>query len=289
VSHAFLDQLTKANRPDQFGLLERSTDLLTASPTVTHLLVRGSLASGTADRLSDVDFVVGVDDRLFPEFISVLDALISVDLGAILPGWRDTIVSNMGGLGFVYLIGWAGELQQVDLYVVPASRVRWVHKHTVAHPIYVCDTEAAYDPDPRVAPFIAHTLSKPRSCAELLIETLVVGYLMRKRITRGQDFIAYSEAYVFNTAAKDLIKAALAPTSHYYGWYQLREEIGSTPIGKECLRDLGALISAPPIPIAKTLADRLDLVVAIAERAAPEAVDSLRTALDAYRYYLELT
>lgn len=195
----------------------------------------------------------------------------------------------MGGLGYVYLISWVGELQQVDLYVVPASRVRWAHEHTVAHPIYVRDAEAAYDPDPRVAPFIARTVAKPRSCAELLIETLVVGYLMHKRITRGQDFIAYSEAYVFNTAAKDLIKAALAPTSRYYGWYQLREEIGSTPIGKECLRDLSALISTPPIPTAKTLADRLDLVVAIAERTAPEAVDSLRTALDSYRYYLELT
>lgn len=65
MSHAVLDQLTKANRPDQFGLLERATDLLTASTTVTHLLVRGSLATGTTDRLSDVDFVVGVEDRFF--------------------------------------------------------------------------------------------------------------------------------------------------------------------------------------------------------------------------------
>lgn len=289
MSHAALEKLAKTNQPDQFGLLQRTADLLTVSSAVTHLLVRGSLASGTADRLSDVDFVVGVEDRLFPEFISVLDALVSADLGAILPGWRDTIVSDMGGLGYVYLIGWANELQQVDLYVVPASRVSWVYEHTVAHPIYVRDAEATYVPDPCVAPFIAHTMAKPRSCAELLIEALVVGYLMRKRITRGQDFIAYSEAYIFNTAAKNLIKAALAPTSRYYGWYQLREEIGSTPIGKECLRDLSALISAPAIPTTQTLADGLDRAVAIAERAAPEAVHSLRTALDAYRYYLELT
>ncbi len=139
-----------------------------------------------------------------------------------------------------------------------------------------------------MAPFVARTFAEPRSCAELLIETLVVGYLIRKRITRGQEFIAYSEAYLFNTAAKNLIKAALAPTSRYYGWYQLREEIGSTPIGKECLRDLGALISAPAIPTVETLSDGLNRVIAIAERAAPEAVDCLRTALDAYRYYLEL-
>lgn len=288
MSHTVLDELARANRPDQFDLLERATDLFTASPAVTHLLVRGSLASGTADRLSDVDFVVGVDDPSLPEFISVLDALVSADLGGILPGWRDTIVGDMGGLGYVYLVGWAGHLQQVDLYVVPASQVSRVHKHTVAHPIFIRDADATYEPDLRVTPFVARTLTEPRSCAELLIETLVVGYLMRKRITRGQEFIAYSEAHLFNTAAKNLIKTALAPTSRYYGWYQLREEIGSTPIGKECLRDLAALIAAPAIPTAETLAQGLDRVVAIAERAAPEAVDSLRPAIDAYRHYLEL-
>ncbi|MGH3822774.1 MAG: hypothetical protein ACRDRA_08065 [Pseudonocardiaceae bacterium] len=289
MSHAVLDELAKANRPDQFGLLKRAVDLFTVSPAVTHLLVRGSLASGTADRLSDVDFVVGVEDRFLVEFVPVLDALVSADLGAILPGWRDTIVGDMGGLGYVYLVGWAGHLQQVDLYVVPASEVTGVHEHTVAHPIFVRDADATYLPDPRVAPFVTRTLAQPRSCAELLIETLVVGYLIRKRITRGQEFIAYSETYLFNTAAKNLIKAALAPTSRYYGWYQLREEIGSTPIGKQCLLDLLTLISAPAIPTAEMLAEGLDLVIAIAERAAPEAVESLRPAIDAYQYYLELT
>ncbi|MGB3441599.1 MAG: hypothetical protein WBA97_22865 [Actinophytocola sp.] len=288
MSSAVLDELARANRPDQFGLLERATDLFTASPAVTHLLVRGSLASGTADRLSDVDFVVGVEDRHFLEFVAVLDALASADLGGILPGWRDTIVGDMGGLGYVYLVGWAGHLQQVDLYVIPASQVNQVNEHTTARPIFVRDADAVYQPDPSVSPFVTRTMAESRSCAELLIETLVVGYLMRKRITRGQEFIAYSEAHLFNTAAKNLIKTALAPTSRHYGWYQLREEIGSTPIGKECLRDLAALISAPAIPTAETLATGLDRVVAIAERAAPEAVEWLRPAIDAYRYYLEL-
>lgn len=117
----------------------------------------------------------------------------------------------------------------------------------------------------------------------------MVGYLIRKRITRGQELIAYSEAYLFNTAVKNLIKAALAPTSRYYGWYQLREEIGSTPIGKACLLDLYALITSPAIPTFETLAEGLNRVVAIADRASPEAVESLRPAIDAYLRYLELT
>ncbi len=147
MSHAVLDELATANRPDQFGLLERATELFTTSPAVTHLLVRGSLASGAADRLSDVDFVVGVEDRVFAEFVSVLDPLMSVDLGGILPGWRDTIVGDLGGLGYVYLVGWAGHLQQVDLYVVPASQVSKVHEHTVARSIFVHDADATYELD----------------------------------------------------------------------------------------------------------------------------------------------
>lgn len=289
MSNAVLDELAKVNRPDQFGLLEQATELFTASPAVTHLLVRGSLASGTADRLSDVDFVVGVEDHSFPEFVSILDALVTADLGGIMPGWRDTIVGDMGGLGYVYLVCWAGHLQQVDLYVAPSSKISLVHAHTMAHPIFVRDVEATYEQDSCAAPFVARTVTEPRSCAELLIETLVIGYLMRKRITRGQDFIAYSEGHLFNTAVKNLIKTALAPTSRYYGWYQLREEIGSTPIGKKCLRDLAALISAPSIPTSETLANGMNRVVDIAKRAAPEVVDSLLPAIDAYRHYLELT
>lgn len=289
MSHPVLDELTKVNRPDQFGLLEQATELLTASATVTHLFVRGSLAYGTADRLSDVDFIVCVEDGVFAEFVSVLDALVCADLGGILPGWRDTIVGDMGGLGYVYLVGWVGRLQQVDLYVLPSSKVRGVRERTVARPIFVRDPDGTYESDPNVAPFVSRSLIAHRSCAELLIETLVVGYLIRKRITRGQVLVAYSEVYLFNTAVKNLVKAALAPNSRYYGWYQLREEIGSTPIGKACLRDLGALISAPAIPTAETLAEGLDRVIAIAERAAPEAVESLRPAIDAYLHYLELT
>lgn len=288
MSHVVLDELARAHRPEQFGLLERAMGLFTVSPAVTHLMVRGSLASGTADRLSDVDFVVGVADRDYPEFVSVLDALMSAELAALMPGWRDTIVGDMGGLGYVYLVPWAGHLQQVDLYAVPASSVGSVQGRARAFPVFVRDEEAAYEADARVAPFVERTLAEPRSCTERLIEILVIGYLIRKRISRGQHFIAYSENHLFRTAAKDLIKASLAPASRYYGWYQLREEIGSTPIGKECLDDLAGLIATPAIPTACTLAADLDRVLTIAQRAAPDTVDALGHAVEAYRYYLEL-
>ncbi|WP_146088947.1 nucleotidyltransferase domain-containing protein [Nocardia cyriacigeorgica] len=288
MSRIALDRLVAANRPDQFALLEHAADVFTRSNAVTHLLVRGSLARGTADRLSDVDFVVGVDDRSFREFVKVLDPLISMELGGILPGWLDTIVGHMGGLGYVYLVGWEGHMQQLDLYVAPASAISGIQDHTVCQAVFVRAPDAASEPESSVAPFVAETLARPRMCADLLVEAMVLGYLIHKRIARGQEFISYSEWFLFNSAAKNLIKAALAPTSRYWGWYQLREEIGSTPIGRACLADLEALISAPAIPTMASLTGGLDRVFAIARRVAPDAVDSMREAVDAYQYYLDL-
>lgn len=285
MSSAVLEELARANRPSQFDLLERVMELFTTSPAVSHLLVRGSLASGTADRLSDVDFVVAVRDSSFPQFVRVLDALMSTELGSIMPGWRDTIVGAMGGIGYVHLVNWDGHLQQVDLYLIPTSMVDRVPDTTV---VFERSSPEIHKSDGDVAQFVTGTLTEPRTCVELVIEVLIVGYLIRKRIARGQEFIAYSEAHLFNTAAKNLVKTALAPTSRYYGWYQLHEEIGSTPIGRDCLRDLAALISAPAIPTKLSLTTSLDLVLAIAERAAPDAVDSLRPAIDTYRYHLDL-
>ncbi|MEU7765011.1 nucleotidyltransferase domain-containing protein [Nocardia sp. NPDC049190] len=283
-----LTKLAEANRPEQFALLERVAERLSSSDAVTALLVRGSLARGTADRLSDIDFVVGVEDSRFEDYVSVLDALATTELGSILPGWRDSIVGHMGGLGFVYLIGWAGQLQQLDLYVAPASCIGQVQEHTVCQTIFTRDRTADYKPKAQTTRFVSDETNRPRSCTDLLVEVMVIGYLIRKRISRGQQLIAYSEVFLFNTAAKNLIKAALAPRSTYYGWYQLEAEVGVTPIGRECLAHLMALISAPGIPTVASLTDGLNRVFAVAEMATPEAIGTIRDAIDAYRHYLEL-
>ncbi|GGK43654.1 nucleotidyltransferase domain-containing protein [Nocardia camponoti] len=283
-----LTEIVAANRPDQFGLLERATAMFTASEVVTHLLVRGSLARGTADRLSDVDFVVGVDDSHFVQYASVLDALVATELSSILPGWLDTIVGDMGGLGSVYLVGWSGRLHQLDIYLAPASKIAGIRSKTLCRTIFEREPSQLYEPVADVELYIAETVARPRSATELLIEVMVLAYLIRKRITRGHKYIAYSEVGMLNTAAKNLIKTALAPRSAYYGWYQLESEVGITPIGRTCLGHLTALISLPGIPSLTSLRDALSRVFAIAEAAAPEAMAEIGDALDAYHYYLEL-
>ncbi|MEW2130819.1 hypothetical protein [Streptomyces sp. NPDC005435] len=283
-----LDVVTDAHRPAQLPLLSRIAELLSASPAVTHLLVRGSLASGTADRLSDVDFVVGVHDRDVPAFISALDDLMTVAGGALLPGWRDTIVADLGGVGFVFLVQHEGKLQQVDLYLAPASRVS-ILRQTVGWKVLL-DRPPADITIPQIDQARAHIAdltARPRSCTELLIEHLVLAVLLHKRIRRGQRFIAYGEWHMLHTATKDLVKAALAPHSRFWGWYQLREELAPTPIGRACLADLDVAITSPAVPDAAAVDAALDRVLTLTERACPEALDGLADAVTAYRTYLE--
>ncbi|MFI6242768.1 nucleotidyltransferase domain-containing protein [Micromonospora sp. NPDC050795] len=284
--NTLLETVAAANLPHQFELLETSVEALSHSPAVQSLHIRGSLATGTADRLSDVDLIVAVHDPSFASFVQVIDALMTAELGAVLPGWRDTIVARMGGLGYVYLVAYGGKLYQVDLYIVPVSRLDTVLARTAAMPVYLADG-ATSRPHSHVDWVINSTLERPYTSGELLVEILVLGHMIRKRISRGQRFIAYAEMFALHTAVKNLIKAALAPESLFYGWYQLSEEIGSTPIGRQCLADLERLISGNAVPSGQDLAAALSTALAVAERAAPAILEPLRPAVDAYWHYLE--
>ncbi len=287
MSTRLLDDVAAVNLPRQFGLLEKAVEVIGRSDAVHSLHVRGSLAAGTADRLSDLDFIVAVHDPSFGPFIRVIDTLMSAELGALLPGWRDTIVARMGGLGYVFLLPHEGTLQQIDLYVVPVSRLDTVLAQTKAMPVYQADGERSRRHRQQVDWLITSTLERPYTTQELLVEILVLGHMIHKRIARGQRYVAYAEMFALHTAAKNLMKVALAPGSGFYGWYQLAEEIGTTPIGRQCLADLDRLIGANPIPTSADLSAALTTALELAERAAPDAVAGLRPAITAYWHYLE--
>jgi predicted nucleotidyltransferase len=287
VKTRLLDDVAAVNLPRQFGLLQKAIEVISCSSAVHSLHVRGSLAAGTADRLSDLDFIVAVHDTNFGPFLRIIDTLMSTEVGALLPGWRDTIVARMGGLGYVFLVPYDGGLHQIDLYAVPVSRLDTVLARTKAMPVYQADSERSERSSQQVTWLINSTLDRPYTTQELLVEIMVLGHMIDKRIARGQRYVAYSEMFALNTAAKNLIKTALAPSSAFYGWYHLAEEIGTTPIGRQCLADLDQLISGQPIPDSRALTAALTVALELAERAAPEAVAALRPAITAYWHYLE--
>ncbi|GAA3633758.1 hypothetical protein GCM10022223_60110 [Kineosporia mesophila] len=289
---AAMETLASVHRPAQFGLLARAADVLTESRQVSALLVRGSLARGTSDRLSDIDLVVGVEDEHFGNFVDVVDLLMTTALGAIMPGWRDSIVADMGGLGFVYLVAHEERLYQFDLYAAPASVISGIVQTTGAREIFTRSSGEPSLPNPAVfvAPndVISATWARPASCSELLVEVLVLGLMIKKRLVRGQTFMAFGEWQLLLAAFRDLIKTALVPTSQSRGWYKLLDEVGVTPIGRECLDELSVLMRQPTVPDPVALAETVHQIVAVVERAAPQSVEQLRSAIDAYRYYLDL-
>lgn len=290
TQQVFLDDLIQANRPRQLGLIERAANTLSMGSAVTHLSVRGSLATGTADRMSDIDFVVGVRDAAFRPFIEALDALMVTELGALLPGWRDTIVGEMGGLGYVYLVVSNGKLHQIDLYVVPASRVVEVQRQTNARIIYESSSGIDAAPDTEeLTDFIDRHTSRSASRTELFVEMLVLIQMMSKRISRGQRFLIYDETHLLLTSLKNLIKVALAPTSKHWGWYHLEEDVGVSDTGRKCLACLSELVACSPLRTHEELRRSAHQVFHTVRLATPETIDPLGPAVDAYLHYLDLT
>jgi hypothetical protein len=72
-----------------------------------------------------------------------------------------------------------------------------------------------------VAQFVTDRLAMPPACEQLIVEALVLGWMIRKRIARGQKFMAYAETHMLHTAARPLIRAALSPRTAFYRWYHL--------------------------------------------------------------------
>jgi len=283
-----LAALAEANRPEQFTIMETATSLLAASPAVTHLMIRGSFAAGTSDRLSDVDLVVGIREADYGDFVAACDALVASELGQILPGWPDTIVPDFGGLGYVHLIQHAQMLYQLDLYLAPSCRIEEITTRTRGRLLYAAPTTPApAEPASAAVAFIAERRQAAPTAEQLVVELLVLAWMIRKRIVRAQRFMAYQEAHQFTTAARDLVRTALSPKTTYLGWYHLEEAVGATPIGRSCLRLLGDLAQKPPIPTAASLPDMLDLALDLARQAAPEVVADLQISIDTYRHYLD--
>jgi hypothetical protein len=274
-----------ANRPPQLDLLMSFATVLQASAAVSDILVRGSFAAGKADRSSDVDLVIGISESEFQSFRASLDALIAVELGAIFSGWRDTLVRDMGGAGYVYLVPLSGVLCELDLYVVPerevpailARGVTAIYRRTAA-----AQTATASCAEPPAVPICG----EDNRARDLVVEILVLFHMIGKRVGRRQSFIVYGQTYMLHDAIRGLIKHCLAPWSRHWGWYHLEEDLGSAPPGSGCLRELQTLVSGPPIRDRETLEEVFTRVRRVIAAAAPATLAELGPELEAYCHYM---
>ena len=285
-----LDQIAAAHRPAQLLVLDKLITALTAGDAVTHLLVRGSLATGTADRLSDVDLVIGVRDGLLAELMGRLDALMAIQFGVLLPGWRDTIVGALGGAGFVYLVPHEGHLLQLDLYLCPASGIEQLHGRVEARVLWQAPgaNEVAAVERCEAAEALARFADTPADCGQLLVQAVVLHAMLRKRIARGQTFIAYQLLYLLHATVRDLTRTALVPHSRHHGWYHLPDEVGRTATGRAALGQLEAALADRPLPDVGQADRVLQLALGLGEQLAPQAAGELADQIAAYRLYQQL-
>lgn len=287
-----LEELAYAHRPPQLTVLADLVQTLSDVPAVTQLLVRGSLATGTADRLSDVDLVVAVRDNRLLALMASLDTVMSTEFGALLPGWHDTIVGDLGGAGFVYLLPHDGHLLQLDLYLCPDTAVDALRRRIGPRLLWQ-ETRTDTGPHPdgnavargETMAELARRAAAPADCSTLLVQAMVLHAMLRKRVLRGQEYIAYGLLHQLHATCRDMIRTALVPHSRHHGWYHLPDEVGRTTTGRECLAELTDVVSGPPVPTVAQADQVLERIVSLTGRIAPQAVTALSDELTAYRAY----
>ncbi|MFE5140687.1 hypothetical protein ACFRDV_23915 [Streptomyces fagopyri] len=147
-----------------------------------------------------------------------LDALMSSVVGTLLPSWRDTIVGNMGGAGFVHLLPHDGHLLQRDLYLCPTSAVGALRRRIVPRLLWQgpgADDLAGADVQRRTAQELARATQTPVDCGHLLVQAMVLHAMLRKCLARGRQYIAYGLLHDLNATCRDVIRTALVPHSRH--------------------------------------------------------------------------
>ena len=169
------------------GLAARLTGIFTDTAAITHLLLSG--AAGAGDAVcdgADLDLIVGVADVMLPAIVAVIDDLMRVRAGALLPGWHDRRAADPDVLWFVFLLPDDGKLRQVNVGLAAASRIARICQRTAATGLLdrlpAGETPAA---SARAAAFIARRSGQQPSCTGVLAEHIVLAVLLHRRLSRG--------------------------------------------------------------------------------------------------------
>lgn len=284
----------------QVEILNALVAMMVASPTVSHVLVRGSLATGTADHLSDIDLLIGVDDEAFQDFLSVIDDLIRSEFPTLFGGWHDTLVGDYGGRGFVYLAPWKGELYQVDVYVarqgavnelLEKGKTQTVKKGKGA--LVLFDRSGQFQDKDRLVPCYASADDVRRDETEMstddrVVEALVVFFMLRKRVLRGDDFMIYELSGMLHAVLRSVVKSKFSSSSLEWGWRNLDTELQPFADGRICCDALRALVMFGPVRTGDDVKKIFQQMMIIISHAAPDSLERLRRPIDAYRNYLNL-
>ena len=206
-------------------VLQGLKSTLAERPWSRDILLRGSLARAAGDLESDIDLVAVVAEEEFEAALRDLSGALPRALPGRLPPWLDRIVTDFGGLGFVYLVQvdekkWG----QVDIYLLPQGREQRLLDNE-----FVLSLRRGHDPKPCDDAMSAHIDGVCRRYEELAARDLqqavlacyVALFLLRKRLTRGDRLQMFADTYATALRVRDLVFAACYADQPVRGWRDL--------------------------------------------------------------------
>lgn len=221
------------NSLKQVSMLREALDTCKNFGGLWEAYLRGSLARGNADKLSDVDLFVVVDPATLPEFSEAFDKYIRENYKPMIPRCYDRHVADYGGLGFMYLLeGDDGEVYQFDIYYAMKGRVTDNRLQDFVEKIYSKDPNYCWHSSTfsqrgsgngfkvpiRTAKYISefHDLRKceeniPKIVKQLFVEMCVHAHLMKKHTSRGDLFRASADRYYIEQTFIALLRQKYDP------------------------------------------------------------------------------
>ncbi len=229
MKHGRLIDVLMESPPAHFVILDELLGIFSSQSYLHSAYIRGSIASNSYDRSSDVDLVLMINDDSYILTVDSLDAIIEQHFSVIRPGWLDKIVPNFGGLGYVYLVSFENKIYQLDLYLLPLSQVDSIRRIPKATLVFSQDAKPASLNNQNMAEEVSKYIEDKKQSRESIMalgdEIIVLSFLIKKRIKRQQFFLNASETYMLATCLRKLMRLTWEPHLLDFGWYHFLESI----------------------------------------------------------------
>ena len=207
---------------------ELYTDIVAAFsniPEVLGIVQRGSYASGSVDRASDLDVLIIVDDEHLEDFItSIQPRLEGVCHFLTTEGWIDTIVPDFGGIGLVFMVMRNDKLVQLDLYITAASAASKILQFPAKKILHQKSELDALKKGHESMSDVATTavvryMDSMSSGSQLLLETAIMYEIYAKHLYRRNPTLALKYRYGLIESVAKLIRYVFTPGKVDYAMY----------------------------------------------------------------------
>lgn len=247
---------SKSDLP-QFSIFKQILQTCRLYPGLERAYVRGSLARGDADPYSDIDLLCIVAPEQFASFIKQIDTGIKERHNPLGDAWVDTIVKGFGGVGFVYLLQTDKGVYQLDLYVACRGHPSLDYLNRVPHKqeIFRHDRNEGENPQLDTVHYRLHSETVEQeirrinsiepSVSRTLAELSVLGFMIKKCMERGDEFVAGNEFNIWKSCFIKLVRHKFDKQHRDYGFYHVKRLMNEADDHGALYKELCAITSPP--------------------------------------------